>query len=1648
MAVINTNVKALFSQMALKSSGLEQSKAMQQLSTGKRINSARDDAAGMSIATRMTHQIRSLNQAVRNAGDAINLIQTAEGATNEITDMMQRMRELAVQAVNDTNSNEDRSYLDLEFQQLKQQIVQISDNTEWNGFSVLNGKAGQQVGEMPVYKVTSDNQFGSVFIQPTTTKSITGPDVGEIQTFSLTGATPTTGVMNIAGVDVAITPTENTIAAAADKIQRTLNNSTTFSSQGMTASYVVPTKEAVTTTPSVTETNTVTFKDLTVGQSVSFGGLKIAATGNLLAASDIATAFYTGRPPANGLLTGSLSGFSAGVPNLGVVKFTSTNVGSNITDVAPVSSAAVTAPATPAKTYVDGVSGPPATNATLSVTFGALTTGQSVTVGTVKFTAVTDVTSAQVASYFAGIAAGVMPSSPTTGVFSGTALLGFSGSNTAGSSSVTFTATATGTQTEPALAVAGTLIATAATNVKVDGASATKVTFTDMAAGQTVTVDGKTFTATAAVTGAQVAGYFGTGVAANGAFTGALAGTTTAGAASNNTVVFTSTAADKTGADLAVSNNYVNFQVKYSAAQGDVSLAKVLSGSTSMAVSNLTTTRKAITQAAEVFANNGKFLQSGAISLSVPSGATAGSAVTASFVTADSETILLSGVLDKTNPATIKFAQSAGLNSSVISTDLTYELRDSEGGSVDLVTTPRAVAMSVGVEGSIPSLRDGDLLINGVNVGPSLSQDDVLSPRNNAVGSAIAKAAAINRVAVDQGISQGQIQSIVFSGTPMVGTITVGGVSVALTSDDNTPTLAAAKIAAAMKASPLYDSSTSRTITYAPGSASISVNFPPSEGIAAKLEVQPGVTGLGSVVNTTQQFATKVPGTGVFAKVNENILSGQAMTGGPVATGVVFINGFASADITTVYNNSQATRDNVVRAINLISDKTGVKAIDSGSDEKGVSLVAADGRNIEVQFEPSGATNSVVFGQRIGMREGVQSATISLESKIQAPVVLSSSPTGDINRSGLISGNFSKNESVLNTKARAPVVASVAQVNSVKVSGTANLTDTFSVVVNGTTFTTNATDAGGTSPQNLTDKMISLINEKSTLGVFATKGTVTGEILLQARTPGVAFTITSAASAGAGVGVVATDVTANGPAAYKNLGMSDLEINGIAIRPTSPHDDEYSISSVSSSDPGSSAIALAAAINDSVSLTGVKAFANPASINGSITSTETPISGKQSLYVNGIQIDVDFVQNESGTDRRAKVVAAINERTGQHGVVATDNGKGVSLSTDGRNLSVWFDASQDELSASDFGLDKGGSVAQVSKIKVAGNDTTGGKSSVMINGVKVETDFLATPSTPDGTATALAAAINKTTALKNVTAVASNDGSGTVLITSNVPGTAFDLRAPAVTNLSAQTLTLSTVTANSQGANDVSAIDMSDAYLKNVLGSSTAPLSAMNIKTVYGTVRMVSDAPVLPALPGADGLPPTSMNVLGKPIQIRAGSDGLGAMSNFMDLGFNEGSFGGRASVDMDPPRVGRMAFQVGSSANQVITIDLADFGKKGPITGEITGDVDLQVEQRTVRINTRDGATAVLNLLDESMNKVNATRATMGAVMNRLDHVINNLTNVSMNMSASRSSIEDADYASASTELAKTQIMQQAATAVLAQANTSQQSVMKLLGG
>ena len=138
MPAINTNVAALFAQQSLKVNERNQSNAMRQLSTGSRINTAADDAAGMAIGQNMTGQVRGLNQAVRNLNDGINMMQTAEGALGETSNMLQRMRELAVQSANGTYSTTQRTYLQTEFDALSSQIGKIATDTKWNDQSLLS----------------------------------------------------------------------------------------------------------------------------------------------------------------------------------------------------------------------------------------------------------------------------------------------------------------------------------------------------------------------------------------------------------------------------------------------------------------------------------------------------------------------------------------------------------------------------------------------------------------------------------------------------------------------------------------------------------------------------------------------------------------------------------------------------------------------------------------------------------------------------------------------------------------------------------------------------------------------------------------------------------------------------------------------------------------------------------------------------------------------------------------------------------------------------------------------------------------------------------------------------------------------------------------------------------------------------------------------------------------------------------------------------------------------------------------------------------------------------------------------------------------------------------------------------------------------
>ena len=176
---INTNVLSLTTQRNLGANQSSLASSMQRLSSGLRVNTSKDDAAGLAIASRMETQVRGMNVAARNASDAISLVQTAEGAIGKVSDMLQRMRELAVQAANATNNTGDRGNLDSEFQQLAQELTRTIANTRFNGSAILAGDAGTssyQVG------ANSTDQVAVVTTQLNTATQITNVTGGGITT--------------------------------------------------------------------------------------------------------------------------------------------------------------------------------------------------------------------------------------------------------------------------------------------------------------------------------------------------------------------------------------------------------------------------------------------------------------------------------------------------------------------------------------------------------------------------------------------------------------------------------------------------------------------------------------------------------------------------------------------------------------------------------------------------------------------------------------------------------------------------------------------------------------------------------------------------------------------------------------------------------------------------------------------------------------------------------------------------------------------------------------------------------------------------------------------------------------------------------------------------------------------------------------------------------------------------------------------------------------------------------------------------------------------------------------------------------------------------------------------------------------------------
>ena len=181
MTVINTNTSSMIARDAINRNDRDMSTAMERLSTGSRINSAKDDAAGLAIADRMSAQVSGLNMAVRNANDAISMLQTIEGATKEITNMLGRMRELAVQSASGTYTATDRDALNVEFGALMDEITRIAQNTEWNGQAVLRGNVA----------VTAENNGSTNDVVETHTIQL-GASSGQTMALTINTWVPTT----------------------------------------------------------------------------------------------------------------------------------------------------------------------------------------------------------------------------------------------------------------------------------------------------------------------------------------------------------------------------------------------------------------------------------------------------------------------------------------------------------------------------------------------------------------------------------------------------------------------------------------------------------------------------------------------------------------------------------------------------------------------------------------------------------------------------------------------------------------------------------------------------------------------------------------------------------------------------------------------------------------------------------------------------------------------------------------------------------------------------------------------------------------------------------------------------------------------------------------------------------------------------------------------------------------------------------------------------------------------------------------------------------------------------------------------------------------------------------------------------------------
>jgi flagellin len=227
---INTNIAAMNTYTKLNSASTAQAKSLEKLSSGLRINRAGDDAAGLAISEKMRGQVGGLNQAVSNAQDGINLIQTAEGGLNETHAILNRMRDLAVQSANDTNSDDDRLVIQKEVDQLAQEITRIATKTDFNGKKILNGTDGTaiklQIGANATDEITL--AIGKMDASATGLK-VEGASATQGLDVSTDAAAASTAITTIDTAIKSVSTERSNLGATQNRLEHTINNLTTTS---------------------------------------------------------------------------------------------------------------------------------------------------------------------------------------------------------------------------------------------------------------------------------------------------------------------------------------------------------------------------------------------------------------------------------------------------------------------------------------------------------------------------------------------------------------------------------------------------------------------------------------------------------------------------------------------------------------------------------------------------------------------------------------------------------------------------------------------------------------------------------------------------------------------------------------------------------------------------------------------------------------------------------------------------------------------------------------------------------------------------------------------------------------------------------------------------------------------------------------------------------------------------------------------------------------------------------------------------------------------------------------------------------------------------------------------------------------------------